>query len=67
MLFRSIEYKEGRYRMIVNAGLVSERDKKDKGYFQKYTVYVDRDETAKYGFVMRKIKLYEKKDGKTVK
>lgn len=62
-----IEYKEGRYRMIVNAGLVSERDKKDKGYFQKYTVYVDRDETAKYGFVMRKIKLYEKKDGKTVK
>lgn len=60
-----IEYKEGRYRLIVRAGLVSERNKKDKGYFQKYTVYVEKDEEARYGFVIRKIALYKKKDGKT--
>ncbi|MBO5071841.1 MAG: zinc ribbon domain-containing protein [Eubacterium sp.] len=60
-----IEYKEGKYRLIVSAGLVSERNKKDKGYFQKYTVYVEKDESAKYGFVIRKIALYKKKDGKT--
>lgn len=60
-----IEYKEGKYRLIVSAGLVSERNKKDKGYFQKYTVYVEKDESAKYGFVIKKIALYKKKDGKT--
>lgn len=60
-----IEYKEGKYRLIVSAGLVSERNKRDKGYFQKYTVNVEKDEAAKYGFVIKKIALYKKKDGKT--
>lgn len=62
-----IEYKEGKYRLIANAGLVSESNKNDKGYFQKYTVYVEKDEQAKYGFVIKKIKLYEKKDGNVSK
>lgn len=59
-----IEYKEGKYRVIVNAGLVSETNKRDKGYFQKYTVTVDKEEDSEYGFVVRKIKLYEKKDAR---
>ena len=30
-----------------------------------HTVYVEKDETAKYGVVIKKIALYKKKDGKT--
>lgn len=59
-----LHYKEGKYRVIVSAGLVSETNKADKGYVQKYTVYVEKDDEAKYGYVIRKVKLYEKKDGK---
>ena len=62
-----IEYKEGKYRLIVSAGLVSESNKENKGYFQKYTVFVEKDDQAKHGFVIKKIKLYEKKDGKVSK
>lgn len=61
-----IEYKEGKYRVIASAGLVSETNKNDKGYIQKYTIYTDKEDGFKYGFVIRKIKLYEKKDDKKV-
>lgn len=57
-----INTKENRYRVIVSAWLQQKSDKK-KGYVQKYTVYVEKDESAEYGYVMRKMKLYEKKDG----
>ncbi len=58
-----INTKEDKYRVIVSAWLQRESNK-ENGYAQKYTIYVDRDETAKYGYVVRKIKLYEKKDKK---
>lgn len=50
------EYEEGSYRINVSAGLVSESNKADKGYFQGYTLYVDRDEDAEYGYVVKKVK-----------
>ena len=50
------EYEEGSYRINVSAGLVSESNKADKGYFQGYTLYVDRDEAAEYGYVLEKVK-----------
>ena len=58
-----LEYKEGRYRLIVSAYLVSNTDK-SKGYAQKYTLFVDKDSSSKYGFVIKKMKLYAKKDAK---
>ncbi len=57
-----INYKENRYRVIVRACLVSDTNPDNKGYEQAYTVYVDKDETSECGYVIRKIKLYKKKD-----
>ncbi|MCH5265781.1 MAG: zinc ribbon domain-containing protein [Lachnospiraceae bacterium] len=58
-----IEYQENKYRVIVSAGLVSENNKNNKGYFQKYTLYVNKDENSEYGYTIEKIKKYKKKDG----
>lgn len=57
-----LQYKEGKYRVIVKAGLVSQTNKKQKYYAQKYTVYVEKDDSSEYGYVIKKIKLYSKKD-----
>lgn len=59
-----IAYKQDKYRVVVSACLVSQYNKANKGYTQKYTVYVDKDDSAEYGYVVRKIKLYERKDAK---
>lgn len=59
-----IAYKENQYRVIVSACLVSQYNKANKGYVQKYTLYVDKDDSAEYGYVVRKVKLYKKKDSK---
>ena len=58
-----IEYKKGKYRVIVTAWLLNTADQ-TKGYAQKYTLLVDKNASSKYGYVIRKLKLYDKKDSK---
>lgn len=59
-----IAYEQDKYRVIASACLVSQYNKANKGYVQKYTIYVEKDDSAEYGYVVRKIKLYKKKDAK---
>lgn len=60
-----IAYEQDKYRVIASACLVSQYNRENKGYVQKYTIYIDKDESAEYGYVVRKVKLYKKKDAKT--
>ena len=50
------EYKEGKYRLEVEAYLSRVSDGM-KGRSQKYTVMVDKDDDSTYGYVVSKIKL----------
>lgn len=50
------EYEEGKYRLVVEAYLSAASDG-TKGDSQKYTVTVEQDENATYGYVVQKIKL----------
>ncbi|MCH5252939.1 MAG: zinc ribbon domain-containing protein [Lachnospiraceae bacterium] len=59
-----IEYEEGRYRVIVSACLVSQNNPEDKGYVQKYTLFLEKEEDSGYGYYVSRIKRYQKKDSK---
>lgn len=61
-----IEYKEGKYRVIVNACLVVQATKQT-GDKQKYTLFLTDDDTSTYGYTISKIRLYRKEDGKVPK
>lgn len=50
------EYEEGKYRVVVEAYLSVTSDG-TKGDSQKYTVTVEKDVNADYGYVVQKIKL----------
>ncbi len=60
-----IEYKEGRYRVVARGYVVESASADSRPQAeQRYTLYVERDEDGKYGYYIRKVALYKKKDGK---
>lgn len=56
-----VEYEEGKYRVVVDAYLKSvyTGQKRD---VQRYTLFVDKQTESDYGYVVRKIRLYRRKD-----
>lgn len=62
-LEKIIEYKEGKYRVIVNACLVVQATKQT-GDKQKYTLFLTDDDSSTYGYTISKIRLYRKEDEK---
>jgi hypothetical protein len=62
-LQKVLEYKEGKYRVIVDACLVNQTTKAE-GDSQKYTLLLHKDKKSKYGYTIDKIRLYKKEDKK---
>lgn len=58
-----IEYKKGKYRVIVDAYLYQEAYNR-KGDSQKYTIFMTDADDSKYGYEITKIRLYKKADSK---
>lgn len=56
-----VEYEEDKYRVVVEACL-KETSTGRKGDVQRYTVLVDKQSESEYGFVVKEIRLYKKKD-----
>lgn len=56
-----VEYEEDKYRVVVEACL-KETSTGRKGDVQRYTVLVDKQSDSEYGFVVKEIRLYKKKD-----
>ena len=50
------EYEEGKYRLTVEAYLTN-TGSSVKGVSQKYKVYLEKDDSSEFGFVVSKIKL----------
>ena len=50
------EYEEGKYRLTVEAYLTNVGSSV-KGVSQKYKVYLEKDDSSEFGFVVSKIKL----------
>lgn len=64
-LEKVIEYKEGRYRVIVNGYITANSNPDSQPQAeQKYTLYMEKSESAKYKYFISKVALYEKKHGK---
>lgn len=61
-----IQYKEGKYRVIVDAYLYN-KPIKQKGDSQKYTLFVSNADDNTYGYEISKIRLYKKADSKVPK
>lgn len=61
-----IQYKEGKYRIVVKACLVS-RTTGQEDTAQQYTLFVVKNESSTYGYTIDKIRLYKKGDKKSDK
>lgn len=61
-----IEYKEGKYRIVANAYLVSNTSGRKETALQ-YTIFAVKAENSTYGYTIDKIRLYKKGDKKVPK
>lgn len=61
-----IQYKEGKYRIVVKAYLASRTTGREDTALQ-YTLFVLKDENSTYGYTIDKIRLYKKGDKKSEK
>lgn len=58
---KAIEYEEDKYRVVVEACLKAATTG-EKGVAQRYTVWVDKQTKSDFGYVVKEIRLYKKKD-----
>jgi hypothetical protein len=65
-LQKILAYKENKYRVIVKACLVNQTTK-EEGASQKYTLWIQDNDTSEYGYTIDKIRLYKKEDKKLPK
>lgn len=61
-----IQYKEGKYRIVVKAYLVSGTTGRQETA-QQYTLFAVKNENSTYGYTLDKIRLYKKGDKKSSK